>query len=54
MEGVDGRWMVGRPHPGSPQACQTKFGMLSTPPSPKVHDSSHKSPWIEECPAYPS
>ena len=52
MEGVDGRWKVGRPHSGSPHACQTKFGMLSTLPHPKVHNQSHKPPRIEEFPAY--
>ena len=52
VEGVDGMWKVGRPHPRSSHACQTKFGMLSTPPYPKVHDPSHKLPWIEECPTF--
>ena len=55
--GVGGRgngwWMVGQPHPGSPH-YQTKFGMLSTLPHPKVHDPSHKPPRIGERLAYPS
>ena len=52
--GGEGGWLVGRPHPGSPYAFQTKFGMLTTPPHPKVHDPSHKPPRIEERPTYPS
>ena len=50
IEGVDGRWMEGRPHSGSPHVCQTMFGMLSTPPHPKVHDLSHKPRRIELIP----
>ena len=49
---VDGRWMGGRSHPGSPHACQTRSGMGSTP-HPKAHDLSHKQRQIEERPAYP-
>ena len=48
MGGVDGRWRGGQSHPGSPHACQTRSGMLSTPPYPKVHDPSHKLRRIEE------
>ena len=50
--GVDGRWRGGRSHPRSPHALQTRFGMQSTPPHPKVHDSSHKLCRIEERPTY--
>ena len=59
--GVDGKWrmsggwvgwMGGRPHSGSPHTCQTRFGMPSTPPHPKVHDRSKKSRWIKERPTY--
>ena len=37
-------WMGGRPHPGSPRAYQTRFGMSLTPLHPKDHDPS-KYPW---------
>ena len=52
MGGEDVRWMGGRPHPGSPHTYQTRFGMPSTPPHPKVHDPSHKLRQIEERPTY--
>ena len=45
---MDRRWRGGQSHPGSPHAFQTRFGMRSTPPHPKVHDLSHKLRQIEE------
>ena len=50
---MDGRWMGGLPQPGSPQAFQTRSGLLSIPPHLKVNDSSHKSRRIEELSTYP-
>ena len=44
--------MDGLPHLGSPNPCQTRFGMLSIPPHLKAHDSSHKPLRIKERPAY--
>ena len=49
---VDGRWMGAWPHPRSPHSYQKMFGMLSSPPHPKVHDLSHKLHRIEGRPTY--
>ena len=44
--------MGGRPHPGSPHLYQTRSGMPSTSPHPKVHELGHKPRQIEGRPTY--